>query len=82
MAGMKKGSESDQKLFLLIKTAIEREVASQKIYQEALDHCSDPMLRQVIEKLLAEEVMHEKKLQAMYKKLRRSYDADGNPIAG
>lgn len=82
MADLKKISESNQKLFMLIKTAIEREVASQEIYKEALNHCSDPVLNKVLERLYDQEIMHERRLQGMYKKLRQSFDADGKPVPG
>jgi rubrerythrin len=82
MAGFKTICESNQKLFLLIKTAIEREIESQEIYKEAMIHCPDPVLLPVLEKLYAQEIMHEKKLQNIYKRLRQSFDTDGRPVAG
>jgi rubrerythrin len=82
MADLKKIYESNKKLFLLIKTAIEREVASQEIYKEALTYCADPVLNKVLERLYNQEIMHEKRLQNMYKKLRLNFDADGKPLLG
>lgn len=82
MADLKEISKSDKKLFLLIKTAIDREIASQEMYREALAYCADPVLKKVLERLLDQEIMHEKRLQHMYKKLRQEIDPDGKPLPG
>lgn len=81
MAELKTIFESDQKLFLLIKTAIERETSSQKMYKEALTYCSDPILHDVLERLYKDEIRHEKKLLKIYKDLRHAYNPDGKPLS-
>lgn len=81
MTDVKDIFESDNKLFSLIKTAIEREVASQEMYKEALAYCHDPLLQKVLERLFKEETLHEKRLLKMYSRLRQKYEADGRPLA-
>ena len=82
MTDVKDIFESDQKLFTLIKTAIEREVESQQMYKEALGYCRDPLLQKVLERLYKEETIHEKRLIKLYSRLRRDYEADGRPLSG
>ncbi len=81
MAELKSIGESEQKLFLLIKTAIEREVASQKMYKEALSYNHDPLIHELLAQLYHDEELHEKKLIVLYKKLRKDYEIDGKPIS-
>jgi rubrerythrin len=81
MAELKSIGESEQKLFLLIKIAIEREVASQKMYKEALGYNHDPLIHELLEQLYHDEQLHEKKLIKLYNKLRKDYEIDGKPIS-
>jgi rubrerythrin len=81
MAELKSIGESGHKLFLLIKTAIEREVDSQKMYKEAMGYNNDPLILELLEQLFHDEQIHEKKLIKLYKKLRKDYEIDGKPIS-
>ena len=53
------------------------------MYQDALALCEDPMVRQAIEGLYADEVRHEKEVIGRYNDLRKQYAAlaaDKDPI--
>ncbi|MEJ2368201.1 MAG: hypothetical protein P8Z49_07615 [Acidobacteriota bacterium] len=60
----------EQRLFDLLRTAIEAERESQKLYQEASGLTDDPMFRLVLNHFYQDEVKHEKEVIARYQQFR------------
>ena len=62
----KSRSDQDEKLLVLFKKAIESEQQAQNMYQEALTCCNDPLIREVLSRLLNDELGHESRLLEIY----------------
>jgi len=79
MEPFKISCQPTEKLFLIFKTAIEREQEAQNLYKEAQVYCEDLELKELFKKLQGEELTHEETLQALYNQLRACYETDGTP---
>ncbi len=63
-------TERTAKLFAMFKVAIEDERRAQTMYREVLRVCHDEVMQTVVEDLYHDEVRHEEKLLAQYRRLR------------
>jgi rubrerythrin len=81
MQDSQQSENSEQKLFVLFKEAIQAEQRAQRLYREAEDLCQEPILRGVLHELYEEEVRHEQTLLEHYNELRKKYGTDAKPIA-
>lgn len=61
-----------EKLLLVFKTAIAREIEAQKMYNEALLLNDDPAIKRIVETFIRQEKQHEETLLQMYNDLRTS----------
>jgi rubrerythrin len=68
---------TEHRLFVLFKRAIDSEREAQRMYEEALECCSSPLLRELLEKLRDDEVQHEHDLLRYYHELRMRYETTG-----
>jgi rubrerythrin len=59
-----------EKLLLVFKTAIEREIETQEMYREALLLNDDPAIKRIVDTFIRQEKQHEDTLLKMYNELR------------
>lgn len=70
-------TESEKRLFGLIREAIEAERAAQRVYEEAQSLTPDPMFQAVLRGLKDDESRHEKALIARYQQFASDFDTAG-----
>lgn len=64
-------SETEQRLFLVFKQAIEDERRAQETYKEAMTITDDPMLLAVFQTLYEDEVRHEREMVRRYEQFKQ-----------
>ena len=70
MAMLKPMSEEERELFCLFKSAIEAERGAQSTYMRAVELCTDPILRSILQGFHEDEVRHEQVLRQRYEHYR------------
>ena len=69
-----------ERLYIIIKKALETVQQLENYNKEALPYCTDPVVHEVLQNMLDEEAKHEARLIEYYNRLRKQVDSNGQKL--